>query len=135
MKKTKERNTPSVVGKRKRAIARVRTKAGQGKVTVNGKPSAEYFGVSPKINKKISTPLELTGNIDKLDIDVNVRGGGKAGQLDAVVSALSKILAAEKAPHRKALKAVGLLTRNDKIKERKKYGRKKARKRFQFSKR
>lgn len=135
MKKSKDRNLSSVAGKRKRAIARVRLKVGQGQVSVNGKTLAEYFGVAPKITKKINTPLELTGNLSKFDIEINVRGGGKAGQLDAVVSAISKSLAEQKATNRKPLKASGLLRRNDKIKESKKYGRKKARKRFQFSKR
>jgi len=122
-------------GKRKCAIARVMVKPGEGKVTVNGIDPVIYFGPRPIVNKKLQAPLELTGNIGKKDIVINVRGGGKAGQLDAVVNAVSKLLAEQKDSNRKVLKAAGMLTRDSRVKESKKYGRKKARKRFQFSKR
>ncbi len=134
MKKSQENQITT--GKRKRAIARIRLRSGEGKVVVNGKDSFEaYFGARESLKKKIMSPIELTGNIDKLDIFVNVQGGGKAGQADAVASALAKALATHKDTNRKNLKSAGLLSRDSRIKESKKYGRKKARKRFQFSKR
>lgn len=132
---TKKKDKSIATGKRKRAIARVRIFAGEGKVTVNGKPFDVYFGTAAMFANKIKLPLELTGNIDKKDIDVNVRGGGLVGQIDAVVHAISRALAEQKDTNRKNLKAAQLLRRDSRIKESKKYGRKKARKRFQFSKR
>ncbi len=133
MKKSQENQI--VTGKRKRAIARVRLKTGEGKIVVNGKGFEEYFGARENLKKKVMTPLELTGNIGKLDIFVNVRGGGKVGQADSVASAIAKAVATHKDSNRKSLKTAGLLTRDSRIKESKKYGHKKARKRFQFSKR
>lgn len=133
MRKSKENQTTT--GKRKRAIARVRLRSGDGKVTVNGKSFEEYFGARGALKKKFSTPFELTGNIDKLDAVITVKGGGKVGQADAVANAISKALASHKETNRKNLKAAGLLTRDSRIKESKKYGHKKARKRFQYSKR
>ena len=122
-------------GKRKRAIARVIVKNGEGKFTVNGQTPEGYFGNHPVLLKKIMAALELTGNLAKKDIAVNVRGGGLAGQADAVAHAISRALAKAKETARKTLKAAGMLSRDSRIKESKKYGRKKARKRFQFSKR
>lgn len=122
-------------GKRKRAIARIMVKPGEGKMTVNGLEPKAYFGPRPVVEKKLQMALELTGNIGKKDIIINVRGGGKAGQVDAVVNAIAKSLAEQKESNRKVLKAAGLLTRDSRVKESKKYGRKKARKRFQYSKR
>ena len=123
------------VGKRKRAIARAVVKNGEGKFTVNGQDPKQYFGNHPVLLKKITAALELTGNIAKKDISVNVQGGGLAGQADAVAHAISRSLAKAKDTARKTLKAAGMLSRDSRIKESKKYGRKKARKRFQFSKR
>ncbi len=122
-------------GKRKRAIARIRLKPGEGKILVNGKTVEAYFGTRISLARKLQLPLELTGNLNKQDIFVNVSGGGKVGQADAVAHAIAKALASFKDTNRKNLKAAGLLTRDSRIKESKKYGRKKARKRFQFSKR
>ena len=131
----KKKDNLITVGKRKRAIARVMVKNGEGKFTVNGQTPKEYFGNHPAMLKKIMAALELTGNIGKKDINVNVRGGGLAGQADAVAHAISRSLAKTKETVRKTLKTAGMLSRDSRIKESKKYGRKKARKRFQFSKR
>lgn len=123
------------VGRRKSAIARVIVKNGEGKIIVNGKSASEYFGNNQRIQKKLSVALELTGNIDKKDISVNVQGGGKVGQADAVLLGIARALAGQKEANRKNLKTAGLLSRDARVKESKKYGRKKARKRFQYSKR
>ncbi|MBT6843340.1 MAG: 30S ribosomal protein S9 [Candidatus Melainabacteria bacterium] len=134
MKKSQENQI--VTGKRKRAIARVRLKSGEGKIVVNGKHSFdEYFGSRESLKKRFLAPLEMTGNLDKLDIFVNLKGGGKVGQADALASAVAKALSTHKDGNRTVLKAAGMLTRDSRIKESKKYGRKKARKKFQFSKR
>jgi small subunit ribosomal protein S9 len=122
-------------GKRKRSIARALIKPGEGKFTVNGQEPLAYFGNHPILLKKIMAALELTGNIGKKDISVNVCGGGLSGQADAVAHAIAKSLSKAKEASRKTLKAAGMLSRDSRIKESKKYGRKKARKRFQFSKR
>ncbi len=131
----KKKESQIAVGKRKRAIARVTVKNGEGKFTVNGQEPKQYFGKHPSLLKKIMAALELTGNIGKKDIDVNVKGGGLRGQADAVAHGISRSLAKAKETVRKTLKAAGMLSRDSRIKESKKYGRKKARKRFQFSKR
>lgn len=132
----KSQENQMVTGKRKSAIARVRFKSGEGRLVINGKYSfEEYFGGRESLKKRFSRPLEMTGNLGKLDIFVTVQGGGKVGQADALAAAVAKALAGHKESNRKPLKAAGLLTRDSRIKESKKYGRKKARKRFQFSKR
>jgi small subunit ribosomal protein S9 len=131
----KKKENAQVTGKRKRAIARVAVKNGEGKFTVNGKAPEAYFGNRITILKKLQAALELTGNIGKKDIDAKVNGGGLVGQADAVAHAISRSIAATKDTLRKTVKAAGMLTRDSRIKESKKYGRKKARKRFQFSKR
>ncbi|MCE2928463.1 MAG: 30S ribosomal protein S9 [Candidatus Caenarcaniphilales bacterium] len=122
-------------GRRKAAIARVLVKNGEGKVTVNGLSLQQYFGNSLRTEKKLAIALELTGNLGKKDIVVNVRGGGKVGQADAILLGIARSLADQKETNRKNLKSAGLLSRDSRVKESKKYGRKKARKRFQFSKR
>lgn len=132
---TKKKDSNIVTGKRKRAVARAIVKNGDGKFVVNGKTPLEYFGPNERINKKMNIALELTGNIGKKDIFVTVSGGGKFGQADAICHAVSLALAAQKETNRKNLKTAGLVSRDARIKESKKYGRKKARKRFQFSKR
>lgn len=131
----KKKDNQSATGKRKRAIARVLVKNGDGKFTVNGKQPKEYFGGTVSIHKKLRAALELTGNLDKKDIIVNVLGGGKMGQADAIAHAISRSLSTQKETNRKTLKTAGMLSRDSRVKESKKYGRKKARKRFQFSKR
>lgn len=132
---TKKKESSIFTGKRKRAVARVIVTNGEGNIVVNGKTALEYFGPNESIKKKLNIALELTGNIGKKDIKVNVAGGGKIGQADAVCHGISKALATQKETNRKNLKVAGLISRDSRIKESKKYGRKKARKRFQFSKR
>ncbi len=121
-------------GRRKRSTAQVRMKHGTGKITINKKDLEIYF--SREIMRMIlKQPLELTNSTDKYDIDVNVRGGGTTGQAGAVKHGISRALLEADPDLRKILKRAGFLTRDAREKERKKYGRKKARKRFQYSKR
>lgn len=122
-------------GKRKRAIARVALTNGSGKITVNGKDAADYFGNHQNMFESLAKSFEVAGAINQYDVKVNVRGGGKVGQSEAVKSAIAKALATVSKSNRESLKAAGLLSRDARIKEAKKYGRKKARKKFQFSKR
>ena len=122
-------------GKRKCAIARVKLVDGTGKITVNGKDVLAYFGIQEAIADKLRKPFELTGTIGKFDAVATISGGGRIGQADALMYAIAKVLAVASATNRTNLKAAGLMTRDPRIKESKKYGRKKARKRFQFSKR
>ena len=134
--------TPSVdklgrsyaTGKRKNAVARVWIKTGTGKVSINGKDSDKYFS-RPVLNMLVNQPLELTKR--KLDIDamITVSGGGLSGQAGAVRHGISKALSLFDPNLRSTLKAEGLLTRDSRIVERKKYGQPGARKKFQFSKR
>ncbi|PIR20163.1 MAG: 30S ribosomal protein S9 [Deltaproteobacteria bacterium CG11_big_fil_rev_8_21_14_0_20_47_16] len=124
----------AATGKRKSAIARVRIKPGSGEIIVNKRALEDYFGRAT-LQMKIRQPFEVTGDLNKYDVSVNVIGGGLAGQADAVKHGISRALLEVSADNRKKLKPEGLLTRDSRIKERKKYGRKKARKRFQYSKR
>ncbi|MRR56749.1 MAG: 30S ribosomal protein S9 [Deltaproteobacteria bacterium] len=121
-------------GKRKSSIARVWLKPGSGKITVNSKTIDDYFGreTSKMIVKQ---PLELTENADKFDIYVTVRGGGDSGQAGAIKHGITKALLEVDAALRGVLKKAGFITRDSRIKERKKYGKKAARASFQFSKR
>lgn len=122
-------------GKRKCAIARVVLKEGKGKISVNGKDAKEFFPNRLLIIKKLITPFEITGTLEQYDVVASVSGGGVLGQAEAVMYGIAKTLSEMKATNRASLKAAGLLVRDSRVKERKKYGRKKARKRFQFSKR
>jgi small subunit ribosomal protein S9 len=124
----------AATGKRKAAIARVRIKPGNGDIVVNKRALEDYFG-RPTLQMKIRQPFEVTGLLNKYDVSVNVVGGGLAGQADAIKHGISRALLEVSEDNRKKLKPEGLLTRDSRIKERKKYGRKKARKRFQYSKR
>lgn len=121
-------------GKRKNAIARVWLKEGAGEFLVNSRSLDEYF---PRETSRmlIRQPFHLTNTLGKYDVKVNVRGGGTSGQAGAVRHGVSKALLEVSAEFRDALKKAGFLTRDARAKERKKYGLKKARKRFQFSKR
>ena len=121
-------------GKRKTAIARVFLRNGDGKIIVNGRSLKEYFPgeLFPIIVQK---PLEVTDNLTNYYIKINVKGGGYAGQAGACQHGIAKVLAAHDSSNRAALKANGFLTRDSRMVERKKYGRRGARKRFQFSKR
>jgi len=121
-------------GKRKSAIARVYMKVGNGNIVVNKKNYDEYF-TRPSLKMVIKQPLEITGKKDQFDLYVNVSGGGVAGQAGAVKHGISKALLEYDAELRAVLKKAGFLTRDARIKERKKYGQPGARKRFQFSKR
>jgi len=121
-------------GKRKTSIARVWLKAGAGAFTVNNKTLDEYFGRDT--SKMVARQsLELTENIGKFDIMVTVKGGGDSGQAGAIRHGITKALLAIDPELRGNLKKAGFITRDSRVKERKKYGRKAARARFQFSKR
>ncbi len=121
-------------GKRKSAIARVYMKAGNGNIVVNKRNYDEYF-TRPSLKMAIKQPFEIAGKKDQFDLYVNVSGGGVAGQAGAVKHGISKALLEYDAELRAVLKKAGFLTRDARIKERKKYGQPGARKRFQFSKR
>ena len=121
-------------GRRKTAIARVRLATGTGKITVNGRPFESYFPVEMQ-RGMASQPLTITGTADKLDVRVNVSGGGPNGQAGAVRHGIARALLKFDANLRPSLKAEGCLTRDPRMRERKKYGQPGARKRFQFSKR
>jgi small subunit ribosomal protein S9 len=121
-------------GRRKTAVARVRLATGSGKITVNGRAFEVYFPLDT-LRATVSQPLSLTGNGDKLDVRVNVVGGGPAGQAGATRHGIARALLKFDATLRPALKAEGFLTRDPRERERKKYGQPGARKRFQFSKR
>jgi small subunit ribosomal protein S9 len=121
-------------GRRKTSIARVRLSSGSGKVTVNGRAFESYFPTD-SLRMVVQQPLTLTGTADKFDIRVNVTGGGPTGQAGAVRHGIARALLLADANFRPSLKAEGLLTRDPRMKERKKYGQPGARKRFQFSKR
>lgn len=121
-------------GKRKTSVARVWMKPGTGKMVVNEKPLEEYFG-GGTCKMIIMQPLELTENVGKFDVSVNVNGGGISGQAGAIRHGITKALMEFNAELRGSLKKAGLVTRDPREKERKKYGQPGARKRFQFSKR
>lgn len=121
-------------GKRKNSIARVWMMPGSGKVTINDKPMEQYFG-RDVLKMIIRQPFEVTGTQDKFDVLVSVLGGGNSGQAGAIRHGISKALLAVDAESRVKLRKEGLLTRDPRAKERKKYGQKGARARFQFSKR
>ena len=121
-------------GKRKSAIARVYMKTGNGNIVVNKRSYDEYFS-RPSLKMLIKQPFEITGKKDQFDLYINVSGGGVAGQAGAVKHGISKALLEYDAELRGILKKAGFLTRDARIKERKKYGQPGARKRFQFSKR
>jgi len=121
-------------GKRKTAVARVWMKEGSGSFTVNNRNFDDYF-TRDVLKKIIQQPLEITNQMGKFDFYVNVGGGGIAGQADALKHGISRALCEFDAELRPALKKAGFLTRDSRMKERKKYGQPGARKRFQFSKR
>jgi small subunit ribosomal protein S9 len=121
-------------GKRKNAIARVWIRPGSGKVTVNGKAMAEYFA-RPVLQMILAQPFTVAGREGQFDVMATVSGGGLSGQAGAVKHGVSKALQLYEPALRGALKAAGFLTRDSRVVERKKYGKAKARKSFQFSKR
>ncbi|HCK84483.1 MAG TPA: 30S ribosomal protein S9 [Hyphomonadaceae bacterium] len=121
-------------GKRKNAIARVWVKPGKGKITVNGKESDAYFA-RPVLRMMINQPFKITNREGEFDVFCTVTGSGLSGQAGAVRHGISKALSDYEPPLRPALKHAGFLTRDSRVVERKKYGKKKARRSFQFSKR
>ena len=121
-------------GKRKTAIARVYMKEGNGAILVNKRNFDDYF-TRESLKMLIRQPLEIAGKKDRFDFMINVDGGGMAGQAGAVKHGISRALVAYDVELRSVLKKAGFLTRDSRIKERKKYGQPGARKRFQFSKR
>lgn len=121
-------------GKRKTSVARVWLKPGEGSITINRRSMDEYFG-RPTSKMVIRQPLELTNNLGKFDITVNVCGGGPSGQAGAIKHGITKALLTADPELRAVLKKAGFVTRDSRIKERKKYGKKAARASFQFSKR
>ncbi|MBT9383200.1 30S ribosomal protein S9 [Pseudooceanicola sp. CBS1P-1] len=121
-------------GKRKDAVARVWVKPGSGKVTVNGKDMSKYFA-RPVLQLIVNQPFGIAGVDGQFDVMATVKGGGLSGQAGAVKHGISKALQLFDPSLRDALKAAGFLTRDSRVVERKKYGKRKARRSFQFSKR
>ena len=121
-------------GRRKTAVARVRLAAGSGKIVVNGRPFENYF-VTDTLRGTVIQPFAVTQTANRFDARINVAGGGPVGQAGAVRHGIARALLQADATFRPSLKADGLLTRDSRMKERKKYGQPGARKRFQYSKR
>lgn len=124
----------AAVGRRKSAIATVRLLRGKGVLTINNQPAEKYLN-NDTLMRTIKTPLVLVGQSEKLDVSIRVKGGGKRGQAEAISLGISRALNEMSEDLRPTLKKAGLLTRDSREKERKKYGLKKARKAPQFSKR
>ncbi|TPD65485.1 30S ribosomal protein S9 [Flavobacterium microcysteis] len=122
------------IGRRKTAVARVYVTEGTGNITVNKKEFTTYFPTAT-LQYKVLQPLSMTENASNFDVKVNVYGGGSTGQAEAVRMAIARAMCEVNAENRTILKPEGLLTRDPRMVERKKFGQKKARKRFQFSKR
>ena len=127
-------NQIQATGRRKRAIARVKLVLGQGVITVNKKPIDEYFP-RPQLQQIVRQPLEVTQSGGRFDIIVKAEGGGVTGQAGAVRHGIARALVEMDGAFKEILRKNGFLTRDPREKESKKYGRKRARKRFQFSKR
>lgn len=124
----------NTLGRRKTAVARVYLSEGTGKVTVNKREVSDYFK-TPVLLEKINQPFNLTDTLGKYDVVANVDGGGVNGQAEALRLGISRALVEVSADNKPLLKAEGLMTRDSRMVERKKPGQKKARKKFQFSKR
>jgi small subunit ribosomal protein S9 len=122
-------------GKRKNAIARVWIKPGKGKITINGRDQEVYFARRPVLRMMIAQPLQVADRLGQFDVTVTVEGSGLSGQAGAVRHGLSKALTYYEPALRAVLKPHGFLTRDSRVVERKKYGKAKARRSFQFSKR
>jgi len=122
------------IGRRKTAVARIYVSEGKGNITVNKKDYKDYF-TTATLQYKVLQALNLTDNAKSFDIKVNVYGGGVTGQAEAIRLAMSRALVELNAENRAILKPEGLLTRDPRMVERKKFGQKKARKKYQFSKR
>ncbi len=122
------------IGRRKTAVARIYIQPGNGVVKVNNRDYKEYFPTLP-LQNLIKQAFDLSKTVEQYDVNVNVTGGGYNGQAEAIRMAISRALCKINAEHRPVLKANGLLTRDPRMVERKKFGQRKARRRFQFSKR
>ena len=133
-KKVDELGRAYETGKRKNAVARVWLKAGSGAIKINGKNSNDYFA-RPVLRMLINQPLVAADRVDQFDVICSVTGGGLSGQAGAIRHGISKCLVSYEPEVKKALKPGGFLTRDSRVVERKKYGRAKARRSFQFSKR
>lgn len=127
------------IGRRKESIARIYLKRGSGEMTVNGKPATEYFRASPYVEDRLQAsaqqPFAITNTLGMYDVVANIRGGGVTGQLDALQLGIARALLGTDSNFRKPLKDAGMLSRDERMVERKKVGLKKARRAEQFSKR
>lgn len=124
----------NALGRRKTAVARVFVKKGKGNITINQRDAKEYF-TTDILQHTLNQPFIVTNTVGQYDVNVNVYGGGIKGQAEAIRLAVSRALVQANEENKPLLKAQGFLTRDPRMVERKKFGRKKARKRFQFSKR
>ena len=124
----------NTIGRRKKAVARIYVQAGAGTILVNNREFKEYFP-SEILQTVVNQPFSTIDALGKFDVKINVKGGGISGQAEAVRLAIARALCEIDAESRPALKKEGFLTRDPRMVERKKYGRRKARRRFQFSKR
>jgi small subunit ribosomal protein S9 len=124
----------NAVGRRKTSVARVILAPGSGKITINRKPLEQYFPLET-LRQEAVKPLAVTQSAAKYDVRVNVEGGGATGQAGAVSLGIARALVGLNEENKALLRAAGLMTRDPRMVERKKYGQRKARKRFQFSKR
>lgn len=127
-------NLAAGTGRRKTAVARVYLRNGSGKIVVNGRQLGEYFPAE-ELEREVIEPLDVTDNLAAYDVLIRVRGGGPHGQAGACRHGLARALVGHDETNRRALRANGMLTRDRRMVERKKYGQPKARRRFQFSKR
>jgi len=124
----------NTIGRRKTSVARLYMKPGKGAIVINEKEFKEYF-TTEVLQTIINQPFALVDSLNKFDLNINVKGGGVAGQAEAIRLAISRALCEISSDFRPALKKEGFVTRDPRMVERKKYGRRKARRRFQFSKR
>lgn len=124
----------NALGRRKTAVARVYLKKGKGNIVVNDKDYKQYFPITT-LQTSVTKPLSLTNSATDFDVTVTVEGGGITGQAEAISLGIARALVEYNAENKPALRAAGLMTRDPRMVERKKFGQKKARKRFQFSKR
>ena len=129
-----KKNIIQSTGRRKSSVARIRMTDGSGSITVNGISAEDFFGTALKI-EMLKLPFQEIGAVKKYDIIASVKGGGKSGQCGALVHATSRALASIDDDNKASLKKAGFLSRDSRVKERKKPGQPGARKRFQFSKR
>ncbi len=124
----------NTLGRRKSSVARVYLQKGTGTITVNGRDAKEYFP-TPVLQARLERPFTITETLGQYDVKANVKGGGITGQVDAILLGISRALCEVDEEMRSTLKSEKLLTRDPRMVERKKFGQKKARKKFQFSKR